>query len=125
MSRASDRKAMADTLAAYSLVSTKVAARFLDCSAPQVRKLVKDGTLPGIQVGADIKLDPIDLAVHVLAGRERLGREAYWKKHGEATPEHARRYVARIRKLNEEAGRRGRSPSPRAASTPPPSSAAS
>lgn len=99
MSRASDRKQMGDALAAYSLVSTTVAARFLDCSPPQVRKLLKAGVLPGVQVGAETKIDPLDLAVHVLAAREKVSREEYWRRHGEATPEHAWRYVARIRKL--------------------------
>lgn len=93
---------MGETLAAYSLVSTKVAAAFLDSTPPTVRKLVRDGVLPGIQVGAEIKLDPMDLAVHVLAARENVDRVTYWQKHGEATPEHARRYVARIRKLQAE-----------------------
>lgn len=103
MSRAAERMHMTETLAAYSLVSVKQAAHFLDCSDTQVRKLIKAGVLPAIRVGDMLKLDPIDLAVHVLAEREKVSREAYWARHGEATPEHARRYVARVRKVTEAA----------------------
>lgn len=98
MSRAAERQAMSETLAAYSLVSVKQAAHFLDCSDTQVRKLIKAGTLPGVRVGDMVKLDPIDLAVHVLASREGVDREEYWRRHGQQTAEHARMYVTRIRK---------------------------
>ena len=70
MSKASERRAMGQTLAAYSLVGVPVAARFLDCSETQVRKLAAAGILPGVPVGGTTKFDPLDLAVHVLAGRE-------------------------------------------------------
>ena len=90
---------MGQTLAAYSLVGVPVAARFLDCSETQVRKLAAAGILPGVPVGGTTKFDPLDLAVHVLAGREGVSREVYWERHGDATPENARRYVTRIRKL--------------------------
>jgi hypothetical protein len=94
---------MAETLAAYSLVSAEVAARFLDCSPGQVRKLYRDGTLPGVRVGHALKFDPFTLAVHVLAEEARVSRDEYLRRHGEAAPEHARRYVTRVRKLQGEA----------------------
>lgn len=99
MSKASERKAFGEALAAYSLVGAAVAARFLDCSEPQVRKLYKDGTLPGIRVGAMVKFDPFTLAVHVLAEEAGVSREEYHRRHGAAVAEFARAYVQRIRKL--------------------------
>lgn len=99
MSKASERKRMTDTLAGYSLVGVKDAARFLDCSAPQVRRLLRDGVIPSVAVGCVTKIDPLDLAVHVLAGRDGISAEEYWRRHGEATPDLAWQYVARLRKL--------------------------
>jgi excisionase family DNA binding protein len=99
VSRASERQAAGETLAGYSLVSVRVAAGFLDCSEPHLRKLIREGELPGIAVGHLTKIDPLDLAVHVLAAREGVPAAEYWRRHGDATPEHAWRLVARIRRL--------------------------
>lgn len=99
MSRASERKKMGAALAAYSLVGTRVVAAYLDVSEQTAREL----DLPWVRVGHQWKVDPLDLIVHVLAGREGVSAEDYWERHGEAVPEHARRYIARIRKLETEA----------------------
>jgi hypothetical protein len=105
MSRASERKAMVETLAGYSLMGVPKLAAFLDCSEAVVRALVDDGVIPSTRVGGRSKVDPMDAAVHLLAGREGLftsaghpDHAAYWTRHGEATAEHVRRYVTRIRR---------------------------
>lgn len=103
MSRASERKVMGEALAAYSLVSAEVAARFLDCSSPTIRRLHREGTLPGIPVGGVTKFDPLTLAVHVLAGEAGLSRDEYLRRHGEAVADLARSYVSRIRRLQSAA----------------------
>jgi excisionase family DNA binding protein len=96
MSVATERRAMRDALAGHSLMSIPEAARLLDCSEPVVRRMVEDRIIPSVPVGRQRKLDPIDVAVHILAGREDLSAAEFWRTHGEATPDLARRYVDRI-----------------------------
>lgn len=98
VSKASDRKAMSEVLAAYSLMSVADVAHCLGCSDRHVRTLVRRGVLPGIRVGELTKIDPIDVAVYMLAGRAGMTSAEYWQAHGEATPERARDLVATIRK---------------------------
>lgn len=99
MSKASERAAWREALAGYSLMSLPEVARFLNVAEKVVRGMVRGRVLPSVTVGGREKVDPLDLAVHVLAEREGVTAEQYWDRHGEATPEHARRMYARIRKL--------------------------
>lgn len=105
MSKASERRAEGEVLAAYSLMSMDVVARFLDVCPTTARGMVRDptkptgGPIPGIRVGSRLKVDPRELAIYVLAEIEGVTREKYLERHGEATQEYARRYVSRIRKL--------------------------
>lgn len=94
MSVSSERKRVRETLAQWSLMTVHEVAAFLGVHEDTARSL----PLPWVQVGRQKKLDPLDLAVHVLAEREGLTAEDYWDRHGEETPAHARRYVTRIRK---------------------------
>lgn len=99
MSTSSDRKAMGETLATYSLMSITQIAAFLGCSYPVAKAMIDDETIPSIPVGKSRKVDPIDLIVHELAGREGISRVEYWVRHGEAVAELARTHYVRIRKL--------------------------
>lgn len=99
MSEASERKRMREGLAGYSLMGATEVAEFLKVSPPVAREMIRDGDLPSVPVGKHRKVDPIDLAVHVLAGREEITPEEYWKKHGDATPELARRYFRSVRRF--------------------------
>lgn len=106
MSRASERKAMRSALAGYSLMGVPEVAAFLDCSEATARELVDKQIIPSTRVGGRDKCDPVDVVVHLLAGREGMKRSdgqvdaaAYWLRHGEAVAEHVRRYIGRIRKL--------------------------
>ena len=106
MSEASERRAEGEVLAGYSLVGMAVVADFLDCCPTTARGMVRDPTdpdddapIPGIRVGSRLKVDPRELAIYVLAEIEGVTREKYLERHGEATQEHARRFVSRIRKL--------------------------
>jgi hypothetical protein len=98
VSRAQERKAMREALAGYSLMGIPELASFLGCSEDVARGLVDRREIPSVPVGGRQKVDPMDAAVHVLAGREGMSAEEYWDRHGEATADHVRRYVARIRK---------------------------
>lgn len=99
MSQASERKAMADVLPAYAMLNVPKLAAFLGCSEDIAREMVDDGTIPSVRVGKRRHVDPVDAAVYVLAERDGVTAAAYWERHGEATVDHVRRYVARIRKL--------------------------
>lgn len=90
---------MRETLAGYSLMGIPELAAFLGVSDTVARDMVDRGDIPSVPVGGRKKVDPMDAAVHVLAGREGLTATAYWERHGEATADHVRRYVARIRKI--------------------------
>lgn len=94
MSQASERQAFRETLASHSLLTTREVAQVLQVSPETARR--RD--LPWIRVGSQYRLDPIDLAVHLLAKKQGTTAEALWEEHGEETPAHARRYIARIRK---------------------------
>ena len=98
MSRAQERKAMRETLAGYSLMGIPELAAFLGASEAIARDMVERGVIPSVLVGERQKVDPMDAAVHVLACRENISAAAYWERHGEATAELVRRYVARIRR---------------------------
>lgn len=99
MSIASERKRFREALAGYSLMGIPEVASFLDCSEPVARQMVADEVVPSVKVGKLWKVDPLDVAVYVLASKAGITAEEYWTMHGEATPEHARRLVQRIRKL--------------------------
>lgn len=99
MSAAAERKAMREILPAYALMTIPEVARFLGCSEEVARAMVDDRTLPSVQVGQRRHVDPIDVAVHVLAGRDGIDAAAFWERHGEQTAELARKYVARVRRM--------------------------
>ena len=102
MSRASDRKAMADAAArpGYALMSVPDVARILGCDADVVHRMVDAGELPGVPVGARMKLDPVVVAVHVLAREDGLTPAEYWARYGDAeVVENARRFYLRVRGL--------------------------
>jgi hypothetical protein len=104
MSTSSERKAMGETLAGYALMGVPRLATFLDCSEATAHEIVDRGRIPSVLVGGRKKVDPMDAAVYFLAGREGIHTPeghpdvlAYWERHGDATPDRIRRYVARIR----------------------------
>ena len=99
MSRASERKAMAESLAGYSLMGATDVAGYLGCSDPVAREMINSGKIPSVQVGQSKKVDPITLAVYAMSQEAGLTMEAFWKKHGEATPEHAARWFRARRKF--------------------------
>lgn len=99
MSVASERKAMRDLLPTYSLLTIPQFARFLGCSEDTAREMVDDGVVPSVRVGKRRHIDPIDAIVHVLADREGVTAADYWRIHGEATADHARRFIVRVRKV--------------------------
>lgn len=99
MSVASERKAMRQLLPAYALLSIPELGKFLGISEEIARGMIKAGTIPSVKVGERRHVDPMDAVVHVLAEREGITAAAYWERHGEATADHVRRYIARIRKV--------------------------
>lgn len=99
MSVASERKAMRELLPEYSLLSIPQLAAFLGVGEDVARAMVADRIIPSVGVGKRRQVDPMDAVVHVLAEREGVTAAAYWERHGEATADHVRRYVARIRKV--------------------------
>ena len=99
MSVATERHRHGLTLAAYSLVSLKVAAAFLDVKVETVKLMIQEGELPAIPVRKRFKIDPLDLAVLVLASKAGITPREYWSKYGDDTPAHARLYFDHIRKF--------------------------
>jgi hypothetical protein len=68
-------------------------ARFLGVSPDTALGIVERGEVASVPVGRRKRIDPIDAAVFVLAGREGVSFAEFWKVHGEATEERARRYI--------------------------------
>ena len=99
MSIASERKAMRQLLPQYALLSIPELAKFLGVGEDLARDMVKDGTIPSVPMGKRRHVDPMDAVVHVLAGREGVTAAAYWERHGEATADHVRKYIVRIRRF--------------------------
>lgn len=99
MSVASERKQMREILPEYALLSVPEIAKHLGCGEDVAREMVEDGTLPSVPVGKRRFVDPVDLAVHVLAGREGIAAAAYWERHGDQTIEYVRKYIQRIRRV--------------------------
>jgi excisionase family DNA binding protein len=93
MSEASEKKRMKDVIVTYHMLLPRECAEFLRCSERHIISLIDRGILPGVRVGRLWRVDPIDLAVHVLAEREGITREEYWDKYDEDTSLHTRRLV--------------------------------
>ena len=107
MSKASDMKAMRDTLTMYPLMTAHHFAQFLGCSDDHARELLKSGKVPFNNIGLgskpEYRIDPMDAAVFHLSQREGITSEEFWTKHGpEGTPELCRRFVTRIRRVQAE-----------------------
>lgn len=98
MSLAADRAAMRDVLPRYALLSAPEMARVLGCGEDVAREMLETGIVPSVRVGKRRHVDPIDLAVYILAERAGMTAEAYWAQHGDQAVELAKRYVARIRR---------------------------
>lgn len=103
MSRASEMKAMGLALSQYPLMTVGELAAFLQCSDDHARGLLEDGTIPSCDIGRgsrhEYRVDPIDVAVHLLAGREGITAGEFWERHGpQGTPEACQRLLARIRR---------------------------
>lgn len=90
---------MRELLPAYSLMSIPELGKFLGVGEDVARAMVQDKTIPSVGVGKRRQIDPMDAVVHVLAEREGITAAAYWERHGEATADHVRKYVARIRRV--------------------------
>ena len=99
MSEATERHRHSLTLAAYSLVSLRVAAAFLDVKVETIKLMISEGELPAIPVRKRFKIDPLDLAVLVLASKAGITPTEFWARHGDDTPAHARLYIDHIRKF--------------------------
>jgi len=93
MSRASESKRMIEAVAGYSLMSVPQAAEVLDVSADTLHVLIEAGRIPAIPVGERLKIDPIDVAVHILAAKEGVAPAEYRARYGDAVvATNARRY---------------------------------
>lgn len=100
MSKASEKKAMSESLASYSLMSVPQLAAFLRCSEPIATEMLDSGVIPSVPVGKRRKVDPIHAVAHLLAGEEGFdSARPWWDKHGEACIELIRVRYHRIRKV--------------------------
>lgn len=103
MSASTERRAMRDVLASWSLMTPGEVAALLSVSEDQVQRLLEAGRIPSVNRGCgsrrSLAVDPIDAAVYVLAERDGITSEAYWERHGEAAVDRARKYVDRVRKM--------------------------
>lgn len=93
MSKASERKRMIEAVAGYSLMSVPQAAEVLGIGADKLHEMIDEGEIPAIPVGERSKVDPIDLGVFILAGREGLTPVEYRERYGDGVAaRNARRY---------------------------------
>jgi hypothetical protein len=104
MSIASERRAVADTLGAYPLMTVPVLAAFLNCTPDHARGLLEDGRIPFTDIGRgsrrEYRVDPMDAAAFHYAQREGLGSVAsFFAQHGDAATELLFRYVRQIRRI--------------------------
>ena len=104
MSVAEERRAARNFLAGYSLMSARELAGFLGIGESSASRLLETGRVPSINTGSGaqrqhLKVDPLDAAVYALAEREGLSIAEYWSQHGEATVDHARRFIERRRRF--------------------------
>lgn len=99
MSRDSERLRMTEDLAAYAMMKIRQLADFLNCSYKVAKKMVDDGTIPSVPVGAGKRVDPMVACVHVLAANEGVTPEEFHEIHGEAVPHLVRDYYRAIRVL--------------------------
>lgn len=108
MSRDSERKAMGEVLAEYAMMKPSQLAKFLQCTDAQARNILKAGLIPSMSISAGeggrkvYRVDPLDAAVFKLAEAEGVTPEKYWERHGEETVTYARRFIKRIRRLQEK-----------------------
>lgn len=104
MSRASERKVMAEDLAAYSLMSPRQLAGLLNVSEEIAKDLIRERKIPSVPVGKKMRrVDPYDAIVYLLAHREGTTVAAFCERHGEAVVELVREHYARIRKMQASA----------------------
>lgn len=103
MSTSTERKAMREVLASWSLMTPQELAGFLSVSEDRVHRLLDAGKIPSVDRGTgsrrSLAVDPIDAAVFVLAGQEGMTSEEFWGRHGEAAVDRARKYIERVRKM--------------------------
>lgn len=109
MSRTSDRKAMAETLAGYPLMTVRELAAFLRCSDDHAVGLCRDGAVRSVNIArtlkrAEFRIDPVDAAVYLLALQQGMTQPEFWEVHGpEGTVDVCMRLVRRIRKIQAAA----------------------
>lgn len=97
MSEATERQSMREALCAHSLMGVTELAGFLGVTPEIARGMVERKEIPSVQVGRRRRVDPVDAAVYVLAGREGCTVEEYWRRHGETTMERAMKYAKALR----------------------------
>lgn len=86
MSRASDRQAMAEVLAGYSLIGVHRLAGLLGVEVDEVVRRVHDNQLPAIRLGRDIRLvrfDPIWAAAYKVTQDPKVDVERYLESMGD------------------------------------------
>jgi hypothetical protein len=98
VSRASERKNMVQAIAGYALMGVPEFARLLDVDDDVAHGIVDSGAIPSLLIGKRKKLDPVDVAVYVLAVKERCSMPEYWQRYSEADVlENARRFYRHAR----------------------------
>ena len=99
MRTSSERRGFSDLIPGHALVGLPTVAKFLDVGRDVVNQLIETGQLRVVMVGKRQKVDPVTLAVFVMAREQGMAPDQYWARHGESTMDHARRYFARLRRL--------------------------
>jgi hypothetical protein len=99
VSRASERLAMVESVAGYSLMGIPQMAALLGCKEDAARSL----PIPRVMVGKREKVDPVDVGVYVLAEKEGISAGEYWQRYGEAqTVENVRRWYQHASRVKVE-----------------------
>ena len=74
MSQTSERLKMMRDAEGY-LIRVPAFARLLGCEIDEAKKLIEDGTIPSMQVGKQIRVDPIDAFVLLISRETGRSRE--------------------------------------------------
>lgn len=98
MSERTERKEWAEILPRYPLMGIPALAAYFGCHQDTASGMLDENVVPSVRIGKRRFVDPEDVAVYVLSQREGITAREFWERHGEATADHVRRYIGRIRK---------------------------
>ena len=100
MSHATDRWGMVRSVPGWSLFGVPRLAKMLGCSHEVAHRMLDDGEIPWLMVGKRKKVDPLHVAIYILAGQENITPVEYWSRYSEDDLlENVERFYRRARRI--------------------------